>query len=451
MTRILVRWVVGIVILLAMLAGAATAVGHGMHTGVVTIAANPVSTVLSDEMVIRLVDLDRFLPVTIPIPIPSVRDVMLAPNGQSALLLTRSVSRAGSSYGLYYFHILSGEFWSLFNHESSERDTSLYRISNIYQFFSPSFSPDGTMIVLMVPDGQRVVVYNLETGTRTVVQELRFPSQYLRLNWSPDGSQIAYRELDSSLVVVNIDGTNRRRFEDMGSGTPAWSPDGRWLMMARSETTGAALIRVLDPQTGRPHPQVGELEGASPAWSCDGQWLSYINPSRQIQLHHLETGETTNLHHAAPLDDVRFRLVGWLQDCTRMILIGLNDAILNVSQPMIDSGPLYLLDTNTMEVSLLTDYGLLMGIFGDELLYTRFDLSTGRSRLFLVHLETQDTQFLVEVPHLNIWVRPVDQSRALYSEPITRQIKLMDLDERTVRDLLPEGETMFNFVTWQTG
>lgn len=446
MARLLAYTMIGLATLLVMLAGAATAIGRGMPTDAATIAANPVRNMLSDEMVFRLVDLNRLVSAPIPVPIHNVRDVMLNPDGQSALLLTRSVATEYSAYGLYFFHILTGEVQTLHYFETAARDSNVYRMSNIYSDFSISLSPDGKKIAMVDPVEQSVNVFDVESGTQTHLQDLQFSAQFLFLNWSPDGTQIVYREVYNALAVAHVDGTNVRQFDNLGAGTPVWSPDGRWLMMVPSGNEQVGHIRVIDPVTGDPHPHVRTFEASSPAWSCNSQWLSYLLSLRQVNLLNLETGETVNPHETSLLSRFRVRNTYWLQDCTRMIITGFYIPSRQSSEA------LYLLDTQTMDITLLTDDGgELRGIFEDEMLYTKVDSSSPNPSLIRLNMETLDTEYVGELPAGSIWVRLVDRSRSLYVEPDTRQVILLDFDRGTTTNLLPEGEVMFNLVIWQTG
>lgn len=450
MFRMLGGVIPGIAMLMALLAIAASSIGQGVHTEVVTIAASPVRYILSDDLIFRLVDLNRYVSAPISLPIHSIRDVMIAPDGQSALLLTRPPNPTGANFdfGLYYFHVPSGELRTVFHYSAAERPGESFYVTSIYNHFSPSFSPDGSRIALLDPENYRLYVYNLPDDTMTHLQDLQPHTNHLVLDWSPDGSQIAYRELDNAAIVINADGSNVRRYEHSASVPPVWSPDGRWLMLVRAGNEPLPRIRVVDPVTGEPHSYAGELEGLSPSWSCDGQWLSFFHSGEQMRLLNMETGETVNPHEESILRDVTLQDGRWLQDCSRMILREISEVSFNAP---FDTAPLYLLDTQTMAVNLLTEDGLLAGVFENEVIYTTADQSARRTDFFRLNLDTWHTEHIGDIPTLNMWVRPLDRSRGLYPAPNTRQVMLLDFAHGTTRNLLPDGESWLNLVIWQTG
>jgi len=87
-----------------------------------------------------------------------------------------------------------------------------------------TWSPDGTRIALERPKSRRfsreIVVVGVDgSGVRVVtkgVYDATSPA------WSPDGRTIAY-DSESSIHLVNADGSRKRRFVDLG-GRPAWRP-----------------------------------------------------------------------------------------------------------------------------------------------------------------------------------------------------------------------------------
>jgi Tol biopolymer transport system component len=98
----------------------------------------------------------------------------------------------------------------------------------------PQWSPDGSELAASA--GGRVIASKADgSGQRTVTE------QGINPTWSRDGKQMAfYRTVDPSeyfqdrpctvrIWIVDADGTNERRLEQLGDGCgpgPAWSPDG---------------------------------------------------------------------------------------------------------------------------------------------------------------------------------------------------------------------------------
>ncbi len=158
---------------------------------------------------------------------------------------------------------------------------------------------------------------------------------------SPDGERIAYvvTRIDgkkhayrSTLWIAAVDGSGARRFttETAGTGSPAWSPDGKWLAFVREgedpETSAASEKE--KKKSGKDKPQIwviptdgGEARqltfvehGAStPVWSPDSQRLVFsalVGPSEQ------ETEDGKALPKVRVIDRLWYRLdgVGFIHD-----------------------------------------------------------------------------------------------------------------------------------------
>ena len=109
----------------------------------------------------------------------------------------------------------------------------------------PVISPNGKKIAFRSNRSGNWDIYtlNLETGNLKQLTDNDFPSSWShRMDWSPDGNQIAYQhdgEDDSTwnIWIMDADGKRKRRLTpnpDKGTtlrrGRPVWSPSGRHIM-----------------------------------------------------------------------------------------------------------------------------------------------------------------------------------------------------------------------------
>ncbi len=136
-------------------------------------------------------------------------------------------------------------------------------------------------------------------------------------SWSPSESTLTFAEgQDVFTVRVSDGGLEPRRLIAKGWTAPAWSPDGRFLALARNtgreDFTGTAEIGVVSASGGEPRvlwngeylkeKWVGPATGLK--WSPDGRWIAFYrsalsaSPSadaNQINVLSIETGEVTPL------------------------------------------------------------------------------------------------------------------------------------------------------------
>jgi Tol biopolymer transport system component len=124
---------------------------------------------------------------------------------------------------------------------------------------------------------------------------------------SPDGTRLALQSARSGTDQIwlnSTDGDHPVQLTNIGwhSGTPRWSPDGRWIAFdARAEDHVHIYshIYVVDAEGRNLHAIThDDSDNYVPSWSRDGRFIYFASPrtgSRQIWKHSLEDGSEKRL------------------------------------------------------------------------------------------------------------------------------------------------------------
>jgi dipeptidyl aminopeptidase/acylaminoacyl peptidase len=102
--------------------------------------------------------------------------------------------------------------------------------------------------------------------------------------WSPDGTRMAVTNAASGFPQIGVVDVATGKatpltYEPHEHTSPAWSPDGRWLVWIRNDESGMSNDVVLAPADGSGAPRIlttGKGWRSSPSFSPDGSRIAYL-------------------------------------------------------------------------------------------------------------------------------------------------------------------------------
>jgi len=145
----------------------------------------------------------------------------------------------------------------------------------------PAWSPDGKHLVFVravPPAGAGNYVTSLRVVRATGGLSHLVLSAHRNVvspDWSPDGTRVAFNDVSERMWVANVDGSHRRRLgpPTLEGREPRWSPDGTRLAFVDVDR---GTIRLLTLSTGRARNLLSYGSFSAHAWSPNGQWLALM-------------------------------------------------------------------------------------------------------------------------------------------------------------------------------
>lgn len=142
----------------------------------------------------------------------------------------------------------------------------------------PAWSPSGRTIAFNAAFGIWVAPEDgsappKELGERGADRNLRLGPR-LQPAWSPDGKRLLFNQDNSSIGIINVDGSDQHILFKAGSNErishPTWSPDGTTIMFDAGtevyvmDATGKRVRRLLQ-------------EASDPSWAPDGKHVAFLS------------------------------------------------------------------------------------------------------------------------------------------------------------------------------
>jgi Tol biopolymer transport system component len=155
------------------------------------------------------------------------------------------------------------------------------------QFLRQAISPDGKRVAVGVkPSGPRenIWIYDVASGTRLPLDPAESGTALCSPHWSPDGKQVAYRNMVGKSTVVYVrasDGSGKERqiggrFDGVIT-VQDWSPDGRYLSIILTTFQGLQhwrdRLQVVRIATDA-NPEIDINNARDGRFSPDGRWLA---------------------------------------------------------------------------------------------------------------------------------------------------------------------------------
>tara|TARA_Y100000996_G_C22543571_1_gene650906 strand:+ start:600 stop:1916 length:1317 start_codon:yes stop_codon:yes gene_type:complete len=165
--------------------------------------------------------------------------------------------------------------------------------------FAPRFSPDSKKVVMSFsdPNTANSEIYSMDLNTRSLIRLTNDPGIDTSPSFSPNGDKIVFnsdRGGSPQLFIMDKDGKNIKRISKGKGvyGNPVWSPRGDLIAFVKNIKPNF-YIGVMDTNGDNERIIVQDFSLESPAWSPNGRYLIFY---RQQRSNSDGTGGETTIH-----------------------------------------------------------------------------------------------------------------------------------------------------------
>ena len=155
----------------------------------------------------------------------------------------------------------------------------------------PLWTPDSARVVFTSARDGGGLFWTAADGTGEVERLLESTTaRPIPWGWTPDGRAIIDMEGDIGLLTVEGERTVEMLLEtQFAEGSPALSPDGRWLAYQSDESGQGEIYVQPFPNLDDGRWQVSTSSGSDPVWSPDGREIFYLALPGRLMVAEVET------------------------------------------------------------------------------------------------------------------------------------------------------------------
>ena len=143
------------------------------------------------------------------------------------------------------------------------------------------WSPDGTELAYIVKSSTESLtslrIWNEDTGRSELIYSCRAACGdpfFAAVDWSPDGSRLAFQLGSSGLYVIGADGSHLEKISNADRATdPSWSPAGDQIAFSKGPSSGEEGVFVIGADGSGLR---FVANGDDPAWSPDGSMIAFF-------------------------------------------------------------------------------------------------------------------------------------------------------------------------------